>query len=122
MGALGAGWLINLRLVDGDSLTLIAASAVTAAAVGRLAPRAAGAVLGPMVAATAIGALVAMAASDIDVALGAFIGLAVSAPAALAAVAAVRLPARVVGWPAGAAWPVLVAAPLAYFVIRVSGH
>ena len=122
MGALGAGWVVNLRLVDGDSFTLVAACAVTAAAVGRLAPRAAGAVLGPLAAGTGIGAFVATASSTISVPLGAGIGLAVSVPAALAAVASVRLPARVIGWPSGAAWPVLVAAPLAYFVIRVAGH
>jgi hypothetical protein len=122
IGALGAGWAINPRLNDGDALTLLAATAVTAAATGRLAPRLSGALLGPMVAGTAAGALLGSNVDQAGVGLGATIGFAVSIPAALAAVGQVRLPPRAVGWPAGAVWPVLVAAPLAYLVIRVGGH
>lgn len=122
LGALGAGWVVNLRLADGEELTLVAASAVTAAAIGRLAPRAAGAVAGPLLAGAVVGALVAAASSAIDGLVGALVGVAVAVPSALAAVTQVRLAGRAEGWPAGAAWPVLVAAPLAYFVLRLAGH
>jgi len=122
IGALGAGWAINPRLSDGDAFTLLAATAVTAAATGRLAPRLSGALLGPMVAGTAAGVLLGSNVGEVGAGLGATIGFAVSIPATLAAVGQVRLPPRAVGWPAGAVWPVLVAAPLAYLVIRVGGH
>ncbi len=122
IGALGSGWAINPRLSDGDTLTLLAATAVTAAAIGRLAPRLSGALLGPMIAGTAAGALLGSNVEEVGVGLGLSVGVAVSIPAALAAVGQVRLPPRAIGWPAGAVWPVLVAAPLAYLVIRVGGH
>jgi molybdopterin synthase sulfur carrier subunit len=122
IGALGAGWAINPRLADGDSLTLVAATAVTAAAVGRLAPGLRGAMVGPLVAGTAAGALVGLAVEQVGAGLGAAIGCAAAFTAALAAVGQLRVSSREAGWPAGAVWPVLLAAPLVYLVLRFAGH
>jgi hypothetical protein len=121
LGALGVGWAIIPRVPDGDALALLAATAVTAAAVGRLAPRVTGALVGPLLAGTAAGGVVGANLTDADVVLGVGIGVAAAIPSALAAVGQVRLPARTAGWPAGAAWPVLTAAPLTYVVIRLAG-
>jgi len=121
-GALGAGWAIDPRLADGDALTLVAATAMTAAAIGRLAPSITGAVLGPIAAGSVTGALLGSTVGQVGTGLGVAVGVAVAIPASLAAVAQVRLPSRTAGWPAGAVWPVLVAAPMAYLVVRLGGH
>ena len=54
----------------------------------------------------------------VEASLGWWIGIAASIPTCLAALIQVRLPLRVSGWPASAAWPVLLAAPLVYLVVR----
>ena len=122
IGALGAGWAINTRLMHGDPVTLVAVTAVTAAAVGRLAPSLNGSILGPLLAGSAAGAFVGGSVGHVSAALGACVGVAVAVPSALAGVAQFRLPDRPAGWPAGAVWPVLVAAPMAYLVLRFAGY
>jgi molybdopterin synthase sulfur carrier subunit len=122
IGALGAGWAITPRLAEGEELTLVAATAVTAAAIGRLAPGIVGSVLGPLGAGVAAGALLGSTGGQVGTGWGAAVGAAAALPALLAAVGQLRLPARAAGWPAGAVWPVLVASPLVYLVVRLGGY
>lgn len=120
VGAVGAGWAVNLRLADGQDLTVLAAGAVAAAAIGRLLPRAAG-VAGALVAGSSVGAVAGASTSGIGLGLGLAIGLASAVPSALAATLALRGEHRLAGWPAAAAWPILLAPGLVYLVIRVAG-
>ena len=118
VGALGAGWALLPRLLEGEAITVVAATAVGGAAFGRLLPRSWGAFLGPLVLGIAASVLVARGYSRIEAPLGWWIGIAAAIPASMAGLVQVRLPVQVAGWPASATWPVLLAAPLVYLVVR----
>ena len=123
IGALGAGWAVLPQLAQGDEVTVVAATAVTAATVGRNAPRLVGAIAVPLIASVVTGMLMGRAFSDeVGVELGAYIGFAAAIPVVLAAVAWLRFPGRSKGWQASAVWPILLAVPLIYLVLRFSGH
>lgn len=119
IASLGAGWVVVWQLSDGDELVMVLSGAAVAAAVGRLAPGPAGAWLGPLVAGAVAGGLLGEAIDDVP--LGAALGLAAAVPTCLAASMQARVRGSGRGWLAGAVWPVLVAAPLGYIVIRVLG-
>ena len=118
VGALGAGWAVLPRLPEGEAVTVIAGAAVAGAALGRLLPRSWGAFIGPLALGTAASVLVARGYPRLEPPLGWWIGIAAAIPASLAGLVQVRLPVQVAGWPASATWPVLLAAPLVYLVVR----
>jgi hypothetical protein len=119
VAALGAAWVVLWQLPDGEDTVVVLAGAVVAAAVGRLAPGVAGALAGPMAAGIAAGALLGASVDDLGIGLG--LGLAAGIPAALAAAMQAQVRGSGHGWFTGAVWPVLVAAPLGYIVVRVIG-
>lgn len=116
--ALGAAWVVLLQLEDGNSTTVVLAGACTAAAVGRLAPGLVGAVVAPVGAGVVAGALLGAAVDD--ALLGAGLGVAAALPVTMAAIAQARVRGTGSGWVAGGVWPVLLAAPLGYIVLRLS--
>ncbi|MCZ3387371.1 MAG: hypothetical protein LH630_10520 [Actinomycetia bacterium] len=119
VAALGAAWVVLVQLEDGNSTTVILAGACAAAAVGRLAPGVAGAAVVPLGAGVVAGALVGAAVDETQ--LGAGLGLAAAVPVALAAVTQARVRGEGAGWLTGGVWPVLLAAPLGYLVVRLTG-
>jgi len=119
VAALGAAWVVVWQLPDGEDLAVVLAGATAAAAVGRLAPGVVGAVVGPMVAGVVAGALLGASVDDLVLGLG--LGVAAGIPAALAAGMQARVRGIGGGWFTGAVWPVLLAAPLGYVVVRVVG-
>ena len=119
IAALGAAWVVVSQLTDGENLVVVLAGAAAAAAVGRLAPGVAGAVGGPMVAGVVAGVLLGLSIDEPALGLG--LGVAAGVPAALAAGAQARVRGSGRGWLTGAVWPVLLAAPLGYIVVRVLG-
>jgi hypothetical protein len=56
-----------------------------------------------------------------EVVLGAGLGAAAAVPVALAAVTQARVRGEGAGWLPGGVWPVLLAAPLGYLVVRLIG-
>jgi hypothetical protein len=119
VAALGAAWVVLIELDDGRATTVVLAGACAAAAVGRLAPGVAGAVLAPIAAGVVAGGLIGMA---VDVgALGLALGLAAGVPVALAATGQARVRGEGVGWLPGGVWPVLLAAPLGYLAVGLVG-
>ena len=112
VGALGAGWAVLPRLPDGEAITVVAATAVAGAALGRLLPRSWGAFAGPLVLGIAASVLVSSRISRTGVA--AWAGGSALPPRSRPVwprLVQVRLPVAVAGWPTSAAWPVLMAAP-----------
>jgi hypothetical protein len=119
VAAVGAAWVVLWQLPDGDDTVVVLAGAVVAAAVGRLAPGNAGALAGPMIAGVAAGALLGASVDDIGLGIG--LGVAAGIPSGLAAAMQAQVRGTGRGWLTGAVWPVLVAAPLGYIVVRVIG-
>ncbi len=119
VAALGAAWVVLYQLEDGNSTTVVLAGACAAAAVGRLAPGVAGAAVAPMGAGIVAGALLGVGVDD--VVLGAGLGVAAGVPVAMAAVTQARVRGEGSGWLPGGVWPVLLAAPLGYVVVRLIG-
>lgn len=119
VASFGAAWVVIAQLDDGGQLTVVLAGACAAAAVGRLAPGVSGAAAAPLVAGVAAGVLLGVGVDD--VLLGSGLGLAAAVPVALAAVAQARVLDEGAGWIPGGVWPVLLAAPLGYLVVRLSG-
>ena len=119
IAALGAAWVVLVQLTDGEDIAVVLAGATVAAAVGRLAPGVAGAVGGPLLAGVVAGGLLGLSVDDL--ALGVGLGVAAGIPAALAGGMQARVRGSGGGWITGAVWPVLVAAPLGYVVVRVLG-
>jgi hypothetical protein len=117
--ALGAAWVVLYQLEDGNATTVVLAGACAAAAVGRLAPGVGGAAAAPIGAGGVAGALLGVAVDDALV--GAGLGVAAAVPVALAAVAQARVRGEGSGWLPGGVWPVLLAAPLGYVVVRMIG-
>jgi hypothetical protein len=121
VGGFGAGWVVNLRLDQGDDLTVLTGVAVAAAAAGRLAPGLFGAAAA-LVLGTAAAAIVGADTTGVGAALGGVVGGAAVLPSVLAAIVQVRGGVRLAGWPVGATWPILLAPGLAYLVLRIAGH
>lgn len=118
--ALGAAWVVLFQLEDGNATTVVLAAACAAAAVGRLAPGVVAAALAPIVAGVVAGALLGVAVND-ELLLGGGLGVAAAVPVTLAAVAQARVRGEGSGWLPGGVWPVLLAAPLGYVVVRLIG-
>ena len=118
--ALGAAWVVLFQLEDGNATIVVLAGACAAAAVGRLAPGVGGAAAAPLGAGIVAGALLGVAV-DVAVWLGAGLGVAAAVPVVLAAVAQARVRGQGSGWLPGGVWPVLLAAPLGYVVVRLIG-
>ncbi len=120
VAALGAAWVVLFQLEDGNATTVVLAGACAAAAVGRLAPGVVGAAIAPIAAGAVAGALLGVAVDD-AVWVGAGLGVAAAVPVTLAAVAQARVRGEGSGWLPGGVWPVLLAAPLGYVVVRLIG-
>lgn len=123
-----AAWPVLVRLPDGDVFVTVAALSVAAASLARLVsalPVAAVMVPGfGFISGLVLGGLV----DGVTVPVGAAIGVTVSLPVLIADVLARRDPWQVAPdagpalrtWPAAAVWPFALAAPLAYFVVRIA--
>jgi hypothetical protein len=121
VAALGAAWVVMWQLPAGEDTTVVLAGAVAAAAVGRLAPGLVGALAGPLAAAVVAGAVLGASADGVTVGLGVWLGAAAGVPTSLAAAMQAQVRGSGRGWLTGGVWPVLVAAPLGYVVLRVLG-
>lgn len=117
--AFGAAWVVLAQLSDGADTVVVLAAASAAASVGRLAPGMTGAAVAPTVAALVAGFGLGAAVSDVG--LGVALGLAAGLPVTLAAVLQVRLRGHADAWLPSGAWPLLLVAPLGYFVVRLLG-
>ena len=119
IAAFGAAWVVVAQLPGGPDASVVLAGACAAAAVGRLAPGLAGAVVVPMVSGVVGGTLLGVAVDDVG--RGASLGVAAGVATGLAAAVQVRLPSADRGWLLSGTWPVLLAAPLGYCAVRLVG-
>ena len=123
LAAFGAAWVVIAQLPDGPDRVVVLAGASAAAAVGRLAPGVVGGSVAPVLAGAVVGLVLGAVVDDATLGLG--LGLAAGVPATLAAVVQVRLAGasglQSGAWVPSGAWPVLLTAPLGYFVVRVLG-